>query len=121
MEKFKTEKLSNGNFCNVYANGDKFYFNSKSELHRDNDLPAVEYANGDAAWYINGRRHRNGDKPAVIEMDGFKAWYTNGKLHRENNPAVIRPYGDPAFYIDDKRVTEAEAQVHRMALSRYSV
>ena len=28
-------------------NGNTYYKNAKGQLHRDNDLPAVEYANGD--------------------------------------------------------------------------
>ena len=39
----------------VYNNGDVTYRNSNGELHRTDD-PAIEYANGDRQWYINGYR-----------------------------------------------------------------
>jgi hypothetical protein len=42
-------------------------------IHRDNDLPAVIWANGRKDWYINGKTHRN-DGPAVILENGDKMW-----------------------------------------------
>jgi hypothetical protein len=43
------------------------------ELHRDNDLPAVEYANGDRAWYTRGEHARKGAPPFVY-ANGDKRW-----------------------------------------------
>ena len=34
-------------------------------LHRDNDLPAIEFANGNKEWYQNGNLHRDNDLPAI--------------------------------------------------------
>jgi len=34
--------------------GTKRWFNDKGELHRDGDLPAIEYSSGTKAWYANG-------------------------------------------------------------------
>tara|TARA_R110000772_G_scaffold64176_6_gene143513 strand:- start:3100 stop:3348 length:249 start_codon:yes stop_codon:yes gene_type:complete len=45
-------------------------------LHRE-DGPAVEYANGDNAWYLNGNRHREGG-PAIEDVDGHKEWWIDG-------------------------------------------
>jgi hypothetical protein len=57
--------------------GDKYwYFNGK--FHRDNGLPAIEWANGDKEWYVNGKCHREGGLPAVEDANGHKEWYING-------------------------------------------
>ena len=63
--------------------------NNKTLLHRKNDLPAVEYANGTKEWYLNGKLHRENDKPAIEYSNGTKYWYLNGKLHRENDLPTI--------------------------------
>ena len=44
---------------------DKQYWFQNGKLHRDNDLPAVVYANGDQIWYQNGKRHR--DKYHILD------------------------------------------------------
>ena len=49
------------------------------KFHRDNDLPAVVYANGDKYWYQNGKLHRDNDLPAIVWADGEKRWWQNGK------------------------------------------
>lgn len=41
------------------------YRNEKGELHRDNDLPAIETKNGDLYWYKNGQLHRENGLPAM--------------------------------------------------------
>ena len=47
-------------------------------LHRDNDLPAVEYPNGDKEWWCLGIRHRlNG--PAVI-YGNKQFWFEFGEF-----------------------------------------
>jgi hypothetical protein len=60
-----------------------YYIDNKS--HRDNDKPAIEYANGSKEWYQHGKLHRDNDQPAVERSDGSKYWYQNGKLHRDND------------------------------------
>ena len=70
-------------------------------LHRI-DGPAVEYADGDKIWYIDGQCHRE-DGPAVEWADGDKQWYVNGKCHRIDGPAVEWTDGDKSWYVDDKR------------------
>ena len=87
------------------ANGDKkWYLNGK--LHREGG-PAVEYNDGEKAWYINGKCHRE-DGPAVEDTDGYKEWYLNGKLHREDGPAIEYTNGYKAWYINNKSLTEEE-------------
>jgi hypothetical protein len=60
-----------------YYKGDEFIW------HRE-DGPAVEYADGDRYWYINGKRHREGG-PAVESASGYKAWYLEDKYIEEED------------------------------------
>ena len=64
-------------FFKVNVHGDIFYYKD-AELtifHRE-DGHAVEWVDGDKAWWLNGKRHRI-DGPAVEGLDGFKAWWLN--------------------------------------------
>ena len=97
------EEIIEESICKIDRDGNKYWFNSKDELHRDNDLPAVEYTDGDKAWYMNGKRHRENDKPAIECTSGKKDWYLNGKLHRENdNPAIEEVNGTKLWYLNSK-------------------
>jgi hypothetical protein len=49
---------------------------SDDNLHRENG-PAIEYANGDKEYYLNGERHRE-NGPAVEWTNGDKVYYLNG-------------------------------------------
>ena len=76
--------------------GEEWYRNGV--LHRDDDLPAVDYKNGVQIWYQNGKKHRNGDKPAKIGL-GDQEWYINNKRHRDNDlPACIWRSGTLEWY-----------------------
>jgi len=66
-------------------------------VHREEDLPAIEYFNGDKIWYKNNQKHREG-KPAVIFTDGHQEWWFEGKLHREDGPAILWPDGRAFYY-----------------------
>ena len=57
-----------------------YYYNDL--LHRDDDLPTVEYKDGTKEWYQNGKRHRL-DGAAVEYSDGTKAWIINEKYYSE--------------------------------------
>ena len=69
--------IMNESTCTIDKNGDKYWRNSKGEVHRT-DGPAIEYANGDKYWYFNGERHRTGG-PAVERADGRKEYWYKGK------------------------------------------
>jgi len=83
-----------------YPNGIKSYrwYNEKSELHRDNDLPADIWYHEDGSiyrklWYQNHKLHRD-DGPAIIwsYSNGSieeERWHQNGEIHRIGGPAVI--------------------------------
>ena len=62
----------------VNSFGTTKYYNSKNQLHRDNDLPAIEFANGDKEYYKNGKLHRDNNLPAVEHVDGRKEYWING-------------------------------------------
>ena len=69
----------------IYINefGDKLYYKDREMMlcHRE-DGPAVEYADGYKAWFLNGKRHRE-DGPAVEYPEGFKAWFLNNRRYTE--------------------------------------
>jgi len=57
--------------------GSKRWYNERHQLHRENDLPAVERSDGSKSWWINGKLHRENGLPAR-EYDGHKVWYLDG-------------------------------------------
>ena len=92
---------------------EKIVFNNRIEysiehkLHRENDLPAIEYTDGTKSWWLNGKRHRENDLPAVEYNDGDKLWFINGIRHRENDlPAIIRDTKCKEWYKYDRRHRE---------------
>ena len=91
--------------------GNTYYRNSKGQFHRENDLPAVVFANGSKLWYKNGQRHRENDLPAIVFADGSKLWYKNGQLHRENDlPAIECADGDKYWHKNGKEYTPPTVQ-----------
>ena len=70
--------------CIIDQYGNKFWHNPKGQLHRENDLPAIEYINGSKYWWLNNKLHR--EKGSAIEYaDGKKSWHWNGKKIEVNN------------------------------------
>ena len=104
-----------------WLNGEKFWFQN-GKLHRDNDLPAIEYANGDSyerelcsiqsgtegskQWYQQGKCHRDNDLPAIEWVNGTKEWYQNGKLHRDNDLPAIQ-------YCNETKEWHQNGKLHR--------
>jgi len=95
-------------FIHVNDNDTKFYYSDRkmTTLHRE-DGPAIEWASGTKAWYLNGKYHRE-DGPAIEYDSGTKAWYLNGKRHREDGPAIEWADGSKSWYINGKELTEEE-------------
>jgi len=69
---------------------DKYYYkdgttSSKYDgskvIHRI-DGPAIEYANGDRFWLVDGRQHRT-DGPAVEYSNSYKRWYIDDEEYSE--------------------------------------
>ncbi len=57
--------------------GTKHWFKD-DKLHRDNDKPAMEYADGTKHWLKDGKYHRDNDNPAIEYADGTKRWFKDG-------------------------------------------
>jgi len=76
------------------------------KLHREGDLPAVEFANGTKHWYVNGKLHREDDLPAIERKNGYKAWLVNDKRHRTNGAAIECSNGDKYWYLEGVSYSE---------------
>ena len=102
-----------------YSNGCKEFLNDEGERHRENDLPAMEYDNGELRWYINGKCHRE-NGPAIISANGTKYWYINNNLHREDGPAVEHIDGSSVYYLNGIYINENdfENEVIKLKLKR---
>ncbi len=75
-------------------------------IHRDKDLPAIIFLDGDMLWYQEGVLHRDNDRPAIVlykdgdDGSSTMCWYQRGLLQRANNkPAVVYAKGQEWFYI----------------------
>ena len=84
-----------------FANGYKAWY-INGVRHRE-DGPAIEYASGDKEWYLNGEYHRE-DGPALEHINGTRSWYVNGTRHREDGPANEYPDGSKRWYINNNRL-----------------
>ena len=65
-------------YINTNTNGTKYYYKDKAKtiLHRL-DGPAIEWPEGNKAWFVNGKLHRL-DGPAAEYANGHKEWWVNG-------------------------------------------
>src|SRR3972149_6313730 len=93
---------------NIKKLDDCIEYYKDGKLHRDNDLPAIEFISGSKFWYQNGELHRDNDLPAIEWNDGSKSWYQNGLLHRNNGPAYEELNGNKSWYIEGKEYSEEE-------------
>ena len=64
------------NLKSVLMDGTVVYRNELGEFHREGG-PAIEYANGDKEYWVNGKRHRE-DGPAVVRANGDEEYWING-------------------------------------------
>lgn len=116
-------------YCRIENKGSydegKFYYKDKEYkiFHRE-DGPAIEWINGDKAWYINGNLHRD-EGPAVEFVQGDMSWFKNGKLHREDGPAYISRNPDnnlimrQEYYLDDKEYSYKDYIVEIDKIKRF--
>jgi len=76
----------------IDIDGDKLYYKDRAmTIYHRLDGPAIEYASGTKAWYVDGKRHRL-DGPAIEWADGDKSWYVDGKqLSEEQFNALTAP------------------------------
>jgi len=86
-------------------------YDASKQLHKE-DGPAIEWADGGAAWYVNDKSHRI-DGPAIEYANGDKHWYINGKRHRLDGPAIEwSNSSDKWWFIDGNCLTEEEFNNH---------
>ena len=79
-------------YIKIDEDGNKFYYKDKAMtvIHRL-DGPAIEWADGSKAWFVDDECHRI-DGPAIEWADGYKAWYVDGnELSEEEFNALTRP------------------------------
>jgi len=74
--------MKNGIIIDKYGTK-RHYLNDM--LHREGNLPAVEWKDGTKHYYVNDELHRS-DGPAV-EGHMFYTYFIHGNLHREDGPA----------------------------------
>lgn len=87
----------------------KWYKND--DLHRENDLPAIEHSYF-KEWWKDGVRHRENDLPAVEHNNKeHKEWWIKGRLHREKGPAKICTYKIINYH---KKVWYYDGNIHRL-------
>ena len=70
---------------------------------------------GTTRWYKDAKmtiRHRVGG-PAIEWADGDKSWWLNGLRHRQHGPAVEYANGDQRWYLNGQQLTEQE-HAHRV-------
>jgi hypothetical protein len=95
-----------------YTSGTKRYYRD-GVLHRDNDLPAVEYDNGSREWWVHGKRLRWDPRspteilcdPTNYNVAGTRIWHSlDSKKHRDDdNPAVIHADGTKEWWFNGQR------------------
>jgi len=78
----------------IYINkyGNKFYYKDREmTMHHRLDGPAIEWADGDKEWFVDGKLHRL-DGPAYEDVDGNKKWFVDDKeLTEEQFNALTAP------------------------------
>ncbi len=70
--------------------GNIHYYNTQNQFHRE-DGPAIEYINGDKAWYMYDKLHRV-DGSAVEYVDGDKDYYIMGREYSYEAWLAIKDY-----------------------------
>lgn len=45
------------------------------KIHRDNDKPAVIWADSTQEWWSNGMLHRDSGMPAIVCANGYQEWW----------------------------------------------
>ena len=59
---------------------------------------------GTKMWWLNNKLHREEDLPAIEFFSGAKHWCLDGKLHRINGPAIEMATGNKLWYLDGEHI-----------------
>jgi hypothetical protein len=90
----------------ISKTGSIFYSNENSKWHRE-DGPAIEYANGNREWYLNGELHREDGPACEYTTNGSKGWFLNGRLHRKDGPALEYANGEKQYWLNGIRYDDS--------------
>ena len=63
---------------------------------------------GTTSWYNEQNIRHNESGPALIKPNGYNAYFINGKLHNESGPAIIYTNGDAAYFINNIELTKEQ-------------
>ena len=77
--------------------GTKRWYNEVGELHRDGDLPAVEWKSGGKEWWINGILDRENDLPTIVYVTGTTVWFNKSGVRYRIDEWID---GDKAWYYE---------------------
>ena len=86
--------------------GTYYYKDEDCTIYHREDGPAIEYADGDKSWYLNGFLNRS-DGPAV-DFKESKRWCKNNKLHRIDGPAIENSNGIKLWFLNGEEYSEEE-------------
>lgn len=101
---FSLKFLESGFTGKKNVRGGVFYFKD-GLLHRDGNMPAIEYNDGTLMYMQFGLLH-NYKYPAIITNDGSKLYYYAGTLHNSFGPAVILANGGREWWKGGARHNE---------------
>jgi len=66
-------------YIKIDSEGNKFHYSDRAMVIRHKlNGPAVEWADGDKEWSVNGTLHRE-DGPAIMSQLNGNKWFLNGK------------------------------------------
>ena len=86
MERYTDTKSGEELYVDVNTRGKYYYKDRGMNIRHRLDGPAVEWADGGKAWWVDGKRHRL-DGPAIEYANGYKSWYVDGVFIIEINPS----------------------------------
>ena len=76
-------------YIKIDHEGNKFYYSDRAMVIRHKlNGPAVEWADGDKEWSVNGTLHR-GDGPAIMSALNGNKWFLNGREVTEEEHAQL--------------------------------
>lgn len=87
-----TTVIKPNHVCDYAELQQTMWYDEQGQLHRDDDLPAIDHSGGMQNWYQHGKLHRDGG-PAIMYAGGMQRWYQHGVLHRDGGPAVMDNIG----------------------------
>ena len=97
--------------------GTEIWRNKDGKLHRDDDLPAMTYENGNKYWYKNDKLHRlNG--PAYEESSGYKKYYIEGTELTEDEFNESKDWEQFEPEDDGSNLTQDEFDIYLDGLSK---